>query len=571
MNITDYLVEFLKQGHRVGLPQAGILTTKDIDAHYDAESATFFPACRTIELVADSYDNTADKANGDFIQYIADKQFVSLATAEQMWKNYCGALSDKFSQDGNVALGDLGTLFCESGQYRFVVAEGLNLHQSTDMLKPLGGVKHYNADNSSNPFDELERAAFDSNMKTTSFVNGQNATPQPTPVQQPVPQPEPTPAPQPEPTPAPEPEPQPIPESEPQPIPEPEPQPIAEPIAEPEPIPTPEPALEEPSAAETIKQLDAFAQSDGDAFGLEQKKSSKKEKKGGFGKALLWILVALLLLLACAFVVDRYVFESQGRDWVMDKLGIGQVASSTPEAPVSAAPSIEETDNETDLFDMHGVSLTEDEANQAQSLMMSEISPYLDRYLKARKQESLKDNFAQRVSDYIGSRLTETEQQEFTANGLFSYENPQRTAVMPILKDMLTKRKKSIIYTELMEGGVLDRIFTEMTGETIEPEPEPAPKPVAQRAQKPAPAPVKSHIATASKQGFDVIAGFYTQKSNADQLCRQLKQKGCDAYIIDRNGLYYVSMGSAASNTEIEAKRNHIKEWYKGDVTIKKW
>ena len=68
-----------------------------------------------------------------------------------------------------------------------------------------------------------------------------------------------------------------------------------------------------------------------------------------------------------------------------------------------------------------------------------------------------------------------------------------------------------------------------------------------------------------------IIAGAYVNKSNADRQCIQLKSKGCDAYIINRYGMYYVSMGSAASRTEIEAKYDHIKEWYKGDVTIKKW
>ena len=98
-------------------------------------------------------------------------------------------------------------------------------------------------------------------------------------------------------------------------------------------------------------------------------------------------------------------------------------------------------------------------------------------------------------------------------------------------------------------------------------------KAAAAAAQKKAnkPAPVKSHIATASKQGYDLIAGTSVFKNNADRLCSQLKAKGCDAYIINRNGMYYVSMGSAASRTEIEAKYIHVKEWYKGDVTIKKW
>lgn len=74
-----------------------------------------------------------------------------------------------------------------------------------------------------------------------------------------------------------------------------------------------------------------------------------------------------------------------------------------------------------------------------------------------------------------------------------------------------------------------------------------------------------------SKQGFDIIAGFCTQKSKADKMTNQLKSLGCDAYIINRSGLYYVSMGSASSRTAAESLMAHIKTWYKGDVTIKNW
>ena len=73
----------------------------------------------------------------------------------------------------------------------------------------------------------------------------------------------------------------------------------------------------------------------------------------------------------------------------------------------------------------------------------------------------------------------------------------------------------------------------------------------------------------ASKQGFDIIAGFCTQKSKADKMANHLKDLGCDAYVINRSGLYYVSMGSASTRTGAEALYNHIKSWYQGDITIK--
>ncbi|MBR1798894.1 MAG: hypothetical protein IJ761_03215 [Bacteroidales bacterium] len=72
-----------------------------------------------------------------------------------------------------------------------------------------------------------------------------------------------------------------------------------------------------------------------------------------------------------------------------------------------------------------------------------------------------------------------------------------------------------------------------------------------------------------SKKGYDIVAGFYLNKHVAADLTARLYDMGCDAYIIEKNEYYYVSMGSAATRTEAEAQMKHIKEWYDGDVAIK--
>ena len=71
-----------------------------------------------------------------------------------------------------------------------------------------------------------------------------------------------------------------------------------------------------------------------------------------------------------------------------------------------------------------------------------------------------------------------------------------------------------------------------------------------------------------SKQGFDIIAGFFTSKKSANKCANQLKALGSDAYIISKSGGYYVSMGSAPTRTAAEAMEKHIKSWYKSDVKI---
>lgn len=83
--------------------------------------------------------------------------------------------------------------------------------------------------------------------------------------------------------------------------------------------------------------------------------------------------------------------------------------------------------------------------------------------------------------------------------------------------------------------------------------------------------PVYVYVEKGSKQGYDIIAGFYLNKATAAKMTARLHELGCDAYIIEFNDLYYVSMGSASSQTSADALLKHIKSWYDGDAVIKKW
>ena len=148
---------------------------------------------------------------------------------------------------------------------------------------------------------------------------------------------------------------------------------------------------------------------------------------------------------------------------------------------------------------------------------------------------------------------------------------------MSINREKLDK-VSTIIQSELMDDEVFERILSEVvSADELTPDPsnkakeQPKAANTTAKTTKQKQAVVTSKITTESKKGFDLIAGFYTNKSTANQMCSRLKGHGCDAYIINRNGLYYVSMGSAASKTEADAMFKHIKSWYKEDVSIKKW
>ena len=82
MNITDYLVEYLKQGNQVNIPQVGLLAEKEVEAHFDQSSATFYPKQRTLSIEPSNQQESA------FIQFLAQKECVSTGTATQIWKNY---------------------------------------------------------------------------------------------------------------------------------------------------------------------------------------------------------------------------------------------------------------------------------------------------------------------------------------------------------------------------------------------------------------------------------------------------------------------------------------------------
>ena len=318
----------------------------------------------------------------------------------------------------------------------------------------------------------------------------------------------------------------------------------------------------------------------------EGQQTGKKKKKGSFWKALLWILSILIILLACAAVIDHYLFNSKGRNWVAQYLPIPPAQTATGEA-TPTFPTIPTDydrdaarDNITDFtFSTEGLEFSEVELDEERDQILFAMKSHISSHLKALNQSKNEETFLYHVSDYIDNRLTDLiESEDFSATQLMTQGDYVHEAALPMLKNTKMKKTRAIIMSELMSDEVLERLLSEIVpADELTPDPnaiEERPEvkketPKAPKAQKPQP--TRSHVATSSKQGFDIVAGFYVNKASADKMCSQLKSKGCDAYIINRNGLYYVSMGSAASRTEADAKFNHIKEWYKGDISIKQW
>lgn len=619
MNITDYLVDYLKQGNNVEIPQIGMLAVKKVAAHYDVDSATFFPTTHTLEMTNQTVGNTA------FVEYLAQKECVSTSTAERFLKNYGDALAAKIEKEGECRIGDLGVLKQTSeGCYDFLPMTNLNLGEQNNISSPISGVK-YIADNgdTSDPFAIYEHPAAD-NQPEPEIVEPE---PEPEHVQpEPIEEPEPEPVVEEQPIPVePEPEPEPVQEPEPEPI-------VEEPIVEetmpvePEPIESEEPSKpieneqsaeekEEPAAfapeesndtINTLKQLDAIEQSNGDDFFADNKK--KKKKRGGCLKSILFTLLAIIILLACAFAIDHYLLNSKGRNWVADKTGMEQlkmtVEDETPFEPIPTntttstenkttteeptdtenedSETLEAVDTETadyDLeaardnitnrtFSLDGIRFDANEKAAATAEVMTNMDNYLTNYLKGRKQLKNKELFLEQVNAYVGNRFeTLLPDDEYDPNALLTYRDYVRESNMDMLKRLKMCHKIGDIQGELMEKSLLDNLFDKMVEQndlTVAP----TPAPVAKHATTGA-----SNIAVreTSKQGFDIIAHVTTSKATAQNYSANLKAKGCDAYVIEKNGLFYVSMGSADSRTAAEKKYWHIKEWYTGDISIKQW
>lgn len=638
MNITDYLVDYLKQGKHVTIPQIGQLEMRETPAFYDQATSTFFPRQKSVIL-----DNASQRAD-NFVDYLAQRECVTYNTAAQLWTNYCGALQAKLKSEGRCRLLDLGQIISDNGTFSFDSATSHDSPIEAACNRPVADVREFTHTAGNDPFSAFEQPLTDSVVTTAPFLKSFDASATShTPFQHPEPEVE-------EEAPVEEvaTEAEATPETNTAVDIETEPETVtveenndnvseqydsvqSEPedatsddgyvpdTAEPEQPATsddnndtvddnadntddvepdtnsdhgsdsaPEEATSNSPSAfaddtiSKLQELDAIDESDGSAFDDEEKQSEKKH--GRFWKVLLWILVTLIVLAACAFVIDHYLFNSKGRNWIAERFNIEQLKTTTetsePEFTAATHSTVDKeaaSDNitpytfSTDMLEFSG-----EEIDAQTDRIMSVMSPYLKNRLKALKQSKHEEAFLLATRQHVNEQLAlMLRDDEYHEQCLLNYSDYVREANMASLKGLQLRRKSHAIQSELMSNDLFNSILGKIAD--IEPAVEetqqkPNDNTGAKNTAKVAkPATTKSTVTTESKKGFDIIAGFSVNKSTADQLCTKLKNNGCDAYIINRNGLYYVSMGSASSRTEIDAKYDHIKEWYKGDISIKKW
>ena len=578
MNITELIVEFVQQGNVVEFPGMGTLTGSNVSAHHDTATGTYYPARRTVVM-----NNTLSGSKA-IIRHIAEKECVTNDIAEQMWNNYIAALEDKLRRtaSGHEFPG-LGTMRMKGSSVVFDALPDLDLDANKRHEQPLEHVATYTPKAVADPFAAFDKPA--------------------------------TPAPEPEPEPAPIPEPEPVHVTTPKPEPEPV---VVPPIVE-TPAPTSnadhlsevkrmldeipsspkdakEKRLAEKAAAKAEKEARRAAEEaekaaarkaemalrDQERAAKEQAKAAKEQEKMAAkakkqeqkvqkedkkrGHGWLWILLLLLLLLLAG---GAYYYFTQIR---------------TPKGE-SCAREVELSYKDQFTDDRNLLVFDEKDINRSTILVHNFMADYVHQFLLARHYGNAFAPVMNQVDQYADSRLHELMVEGYCVKRFFPYEDFWMERNYAEYKEAGAHYYRCKVQGELMNldllDGLLDDIIVSLglhadgyglngygagaggnggrgnanaNKKNDQPYVEVVPE-----------APTFKN----SKQGFDIIAGFFTSKKSANKCANQLKALGSDAYIISKSGGYYVSMGSAPTYTAAQAMEKHIKSWYKSDVSIK--
>ena len=292
------------------------------------------------------------------------------------------------------------------------------------------------------------------------------------------------------------------------------------------------------------------------------------KKRGGWLKWL--ILLLLLLLVAAAALYFFKVRNSATGDSTTETAGRKHLDVSV-ETPLTYNPDM--------------IIYSDREIDRSIDIVCANMRDYVANYLAERDYLNARVPMMDRVRQYAGERLEQLLGPRFAVQRFIPYDDYLYEQAEPWLKHTYADVARHTVQGELMNlqalDDLLDRVVDELgiqpgTAQRAAAEAQQPKATAEQPAQVRKPktkldkdAPVYVYVEKNSKQGFDIVAGFYLNKTTAAQMTARLHELGCDAYIIEKNDMYYVSMGSAPTRTKAEALYNHIKSWYDGDIAIK--
>lgn len=574
MNITSLIVELLQSGQKVELPGIGTFDSVERAPHHDPVKRIYYPATRIIVY------NEATTGDDSMVKIIAQRDCVNEDVARQMWRNYLDALKDKLNLAGEHHLESLGAITKEGERYDFKMAEGVVIEAGNGNETPLEEVKTYDHSGSEDPFAQFEDEAAPQAVAAPQ-VEETPVAPSPEPEPEPVPEPAPEPAPAPEP----EPEPDPVPHTEETPstvsdewreglkqldeLPKSKAQLKAEAREEKERQKAETLRMVEEKAAEKAAAKEAARQKkEAKKMAKKSAAENKKEKKHGSRKVL-WILLLLLVIAAGALLCRKY-FQ---RDVVADT---PQVVGKSVVNHL-AVPADNALTYNTDM-----IVYSDREIGRNSDMVCANMSEYIIDYLASRNYSVARVLMGDRVRQYVEERMGQLLGPRFAVQRFLPYDDYIYNHAEPWLKHVYADVAQHTVQGELMNSSILDDLLDRVVDELgLQPSEDQysaaevqqvkeTERAIASKNQKAdSDIPVNVYVDKKSKQGFDIIAGFYLNKATAARMTARLHEQGCDAYIIEKNDMYYVSMGSAPTRTKADALYNHIKSWYDGDIVIK--
>lgn len=227
------------------------------------------------------------------------------------------------------------------------------------------------------------------------------------------------------------------------------------------------------------------------------------------------------------------------------------------------------------------------EIAQQSDLVCRFMNDYISQYLADRNFSGARAPMMDRIRQYANERLSQMLGDRFAVQRLIPYNDYIYNYNEPFMKGRYARSCRGKVQMELMNYRSLDDMLYRLADELglqpggaghktaaevqqVKADEKKAIERRRQQAQN-GEAPMYVYVEKGSKLGYDIIAGFYLNKSTAAKLTARLHEMGCDAYIIEFSDMYYVSMGSASTQTAADALYKHIKSWYDGDVVIKKW
>ncbi len=293
----------------------------------------------------------------------------------------------------------------------------------------------------------------------------------------------------------------------------------------------------------------------------------------GKKKSKVWLIVLIVLCLLLLAGGAYYLLS-------------GNKTAETPVAAKSTthidAGAVNAFTYNTDMINHSGR-----EIEQQSDLVCRFMSDYISQYLADRNFSGARAPMMDRIRQYANERLEQMLGDRFAVQRLIPYNDYIYKYNEPFMKGSYARSCRGKVQGELMNYRALDDMLYRMADELglqpdgngrktaaevqqVKADEKKAIERRRQMAQN-GDTPTYVYVEKGSKQGYDLIAGFYLNKSTAAKLTARLHEMGCDAYIIEVNDMYYVSMGSANNQTAAEALYKHVKSWYDGDVVIKKW